>query len=400
MGVNMLAQRKCSVEILKAVVMRVAVISLAFAVPYVTAGRQLSEGRSLPFGVCYWRQGSLINNISTGATEDLEHCRFEVRDPEFLNLLGSSPKFVEFVKTSAHEGAVWYPDKNELYFSSEKFTGLNGDPRTDLKKVNLQTGAVTVLSTPIEDVPNGMVLDNDGNLLVCQQGSENKLGFIQRINLKTGKKTVVADNWFGVPFNSPNDAVVTRDGSIWFTDPDYGFVQGFRSAPKVNNQVYRISVSGVVDAVADGFTKPNGLAFSPDEKRFYVADTGFSIGNPGQYDYSRPHSITVFDVSADGFLRNRRLFASVGVYDGSAPGLGIPDGIKVDTEERVYAGTVDGVQVFDKSGKPLGLIRQPSVANMGFAGKDLDILYILNETTISYVKLKAKAAGLKYASMF
>ncbi|KAG0603359.1 hypothetical protein M758_10G087400 [Ceratodon purpureus] len=243
-----------------------------------------------------------------------------------------------------------------------------------------------------------MVLDNNGDLLVCQQGSKTQGGFIQRVNLKTGKKSVVADNWFGVPFNSPNDAVVRSDGSIWFTDPSYGSVQGFRSAPKVNNQVYRISPSGVVDAIADGFTQPNGLAFSHDEKRLYVTDTGFALGQ-GSFDVTRPHSITVFDIGADGLLSNRRLFASVGVYDGSSVGLGIPDGIKVDTMERVYVATVDGVQVFAQSGKPLGLIRQSGVANMGFAGKGLDTMYMLNGTGISYVKLKMKASGLKYASM-
>lgn len=147
-----------------------------------------------------------------------------------------------------------------------------------LKKVNLKTGAVTVLNSPTYDVPNGMVLDNQGKLIVCQQGDFTQGGFIQRIDLTTLNRTVVADNWFGVPFNSPNDAVVKRDGSIWFTDPSYGSVQGFRSAPKVNNQVYRISVSGVVDAMADGFTQPNGLAFSYDENHLYVTDTGFAVG--------------------------------------------------------------------------------------------------------------------------
>lgn len=152
------------------------------------------------------------------------------------------------------------------------------DINHQLKKVNLRTRVVTTLSAPLDDVPNGMVLDNDGNLLVCQQGSRTKGGFIQRINLKTMEKTVVADNWFGVPFNSPNDAVVKRDGTIWFTDPSYGSVQGFRDAPNVKNQIYKISTSGVVDAVADGFTQPNGLAFSHDEKRLYVADSGFALG--------------------------------------------------------------------------------------------------------------------------
>lgn len=357
-----------------------------------------SDGTSLPPGACYWRQGSLVNRTPTGPVEPIEDCRFVVRDLEFLDILGPSPKVVELVKTNAHEGAVWYPDNNEFYFSSVRLEGPNGVVRTDLKKVNLRTRVVTTLSAPLDDVPNGMVLDNDGNLLVCQQGSRTKGGFIQRINLKTMEKTVVADNWFGVPFNSPNDAVVKRDGTIWFTDPSYGSVQGFRDAPNVKNQIYKISTSGVVDAVADGFTQPNGLAFSHDEKRLYVADSGFALGLQGQFDIARPHSVTVFDVGTDGLLTNRRLFASVAVYDGSGPGLGIPDGIKVDTAERVYIGTVDGVQVFSHSGKPLGLIRQPGVPNMGFAGKRLNTLYMLNDTTISFTKLKVRAAGLAYAS--
>lgn len=367
---------------------------------YLTNGKEdrVDGTVRLPSGACYWRQGRLSDGVLTGATQNLVRCRFVVRDPAFLDILGSSPKIVELVKTNAHEGGAWYPDKNELYFTSAKLAGPDGTPRTDLKKVNLETGAVTILDSPTCDVPNGLVLDKQGRLLVCQQGNKTQGGFIQRIDLKTLKRSVVADNWFGVPFNSPNDAVPKIDGSIWFTDTSYGRAQGFRTAPKVNNQVYRISAAGVVDAMADGFTQPNGLAFSHDEKRLYVTDTGFALGNAGQFDILRPHSITVFDVGEDGFLFNRRLFASVGVYDGSGPGLGIPDGVKVDTEGRVYTATVDGIQVFAQSGKPLGLIRQPGTANMGFAGKGLDTLYMLNDTSISYVQLQVKGAGLLYAN--
>lgn len=136
----------------------------------------------------------------------------------------------------------------------------------------------------------------------------------------------------------------------------------------------------------------------------------------------------MFDVGEDGFLFNRRLFASVGVYDGSGPGLGIPDGVKVDTEGRVYTATVDGIQgeflhnlrlahhstlgdangsvctcsmwtVFAQSGKPLGLIRQPGTANMGFAGKGLDTLYMLNDTSISYVQLQVTITSMNTSNI-
>jgi gluconolactonase len=94
-------------------------------------------------------------------------------------------------------------------------------PDLQVKKVSLKTGNVSTVF-PVTDVANGMALDNDGNLLICQQGQGAKPGYIERVDLKNLNSSIVADNWFGVPFNSPNDVVVKSDGSIWFTDPSYG----------------------------------------------------------------------------------------------------------------------------------------------------------------------------------
>ncbi|CAK9870190.1 unnamed protein product [Sphagnum jensenii] len=364
----------------------------------------------LPNAACFWQQGSIINNIPTGPSDP--DCLFEVRDPDFLEVLGVAPTLELVVNTDAHEGGVYFPDTDEFYFASSRrklgylasMTSDNkvahaGDANTEVKKVSLKTRNVSTVFR-VTDVANGMALDNDGNLLICQQGQGAKPGYIERVDLKNLNSSIVADNWFGVPFNSPNDVVVKSDGSIWFTDPSYGRAQGFRAKPQVSNQVYRISMTGVVDAVASDFQQPNGLAFSEDEKRLYVTDTGFETGFGDEFDPLKHHHIYVFDILPDGSLGSRRLFASVGMYDGSSPGLGVPDGIKIDTKGRVYVGSPDGVQVFSRTGKSLGLIRLPGACNLGFAGEQLNKLYVLNDKSIRAIKLQATAAGLRYARRF
>lgn len=364
--------------------------------------------QELPPGACYWQQGSLIKGIPTGPSEP--DCKFQVRDPEFLEILGPAPELKLVAKTDAHEGGVYHPDNNEFYFSSSRHTvsyatlatssdekPSAGKQNTEVKKISLSTGEVTTVF-PVTDVANGMVLDKDGHLLICQQGQGDKPGYIQRVDVKTLNTSIVADNWFGVPFNSPNDVVVKSDGTVWFTDPIYARKQGFKSKVHVEGQLYRIRQDGVVDAMATNFQRPNGLAFSEDEKRLYLTDTGFLKGD--EYDNEKRHHIYVYIIRRDGTLSGRRLFASVGIYDGSDPGLGLPDGIKVDTKGRIYVGSPDGVQVFSRSGTPLGLIAVPDVVNLGFAGEKLNQLYFLNDASIHMIELQATGAGLHYASKF
>lgn len=344
---------------------------------------------------CSWQQSIL--RYPSNAVAPSPSCAFLVRDPEFLDILAFDSKLEIVAHADAHEGGVYFPDDDSFYFTSSK--QLKPKPNAKIMKVFLETGKVETVKSETE-VANGMVLDNKGSLLVCHQGIDADGGYVERLNLSTLETEIVADNWFGNPFNSPNDVIVKTDGSIWFTDPDYGWAQGFRKAPRLNNQVYRISPKGVVDAVTDGFVKPNGLAFSPDEKHLYVTDTGSTVGDEeGNVIISHPHSITVFDVEEDGaYLSNRRLFASIASMDGSYEGVGCPDGIKVDTMGRVYTSNPDGVQVLSPKGKVLGLIRVPGASNMGFAGPDLDQLIIMNGTAIYSVHLAARGAGLHYAS--
>jgi gluconolactonase len=190
-----------------------------------------------------------------------------------------------------------------------------------------------------------------------------------------------------MPLNSPNDVVVSSDGSVWFTDPSYGHLQGFRSAPLLGDNVYRLDpVGGDLSVVADSFDKPNGLAFSPDERILYVGDSGANQ-EPDSYYPSRPHHIKAFDVVAGCRLENERLFC--------VTNPGFPDGIKVDADGRVYASSFSGVQVFDPEGARLGEIRLSGAVNFTFGGPDRNVLFITADDVVwaAVLNVTAPARG-------
>ena len=174
-----------------------------------------------------------------------------------------------------------------------------------------------------------MAPDLDGGLLVCEQGTPSQHARISRLDRVSGERETVLDNWRGLRFNSPNDVIAARDGSVWFTAPSYGHLQGFKPEPMVGDFVYRHDpVTGETHVLADGFDKPNGIALSPDERVLYITDSGANQ-QPGSYHVDRPHHITAFDVIEGRSLAGQRLFAV------TTPGF--PDGLKVDSEGRVYA---------------------------------------------------------------
>ncbi len=226
---------------------------------------------------------------------------------------------------------------------------------------------------------NGMTLDRDGRLVICEQGTRKTPARISRMDLKNRSVGTVVDRWRGLHFNSPNDVIVKSDRSVWFTDPNYGEVQSFKGAAKVGTYVYRYDpATGETTVVADSFNKPNGLAFSPDESVLYITDTGANQA-PGTYFANLPHHVCAFDVQDGRHLRNERLFAVV------SPG--VPDGIKLDLQGRVYTSSATGVQVFTPEGDLLGEIIAPGVANFTFGGPDNDVLFILGDTVIWQAKL-------------
>ena len=176
---------------------------------------------------------------------------------------------------------------------------------------------------------NGMTFDGHGCLLICEQGGRTMDARVSRLDPATGRSDTLLGGCDGLKLNSPNDIVMRRDGTIWFTDPSYGYLQGFRRTPLAGDHVYRYDPrSDELAVVADSFDKPNGLGFSPDESVLYITDSGANQEEESFYS-ERPHHIMAFDVADGRHLTAACLFA--------VTRQGIPDGIKTDSQGRVYA---------------------------------------------------------------
>jgi gluconolactonase len=217
---------------------------------------------------------------------------------------------------------------------------------------------------------NGNARDREGRLISCEHQSRR----VTRTEKDGTTITVLADKFEGKRFNSPNDVVVKSDGTIWFTDPPYGTPKGEQKELD-KNYVFRLDPkTKEIKAVISDCDMPNGLAFSPDEKRLYVADSG------------KPKHIRVFNVSADGAITSGgEVFCKID--------NGAPDGIRVDAAGRLFSSAKDGVQIFSDKGELIGKILLPeSCANLCFGGKDNDELYMTASKSLYRIKLKPGAA--------
>lgn len=304
---------------------------------------------------------------------------FVIHDARFDDVLGAEPRLVKVVDTDAHEGPVYVEEEDALYFTTLPRGRDSGYPEVDIKRLALDgtrfpldQDRISVLRTNANTV-NGMTLGLDGRLVVCEQGTLCGLARISRIDRTSGAAQTLVDAFDGRPLSSPNDVVVTRDGAVWFTDPSYGHLQGFRPPPVLSDSVYRYDPrSGRTALVASGFDKPNGLAFSPDERVLYVSDNG------------KPHDLLAFAVSGGELPGPGRVLA-VGTPEH-------PDGLKVDTEGRIYASASSGVQVLAADGDLLGEISLPGAVNFCFGGPDRNVLFITADTAIYAAALNAKGA--------
>ena len=338
---------------------------------------------------------SIIGFGAAGATlaGRPEGTGFEVYDPEFAAVLGDGASLELVAETDAHEGPVYVPGHDALYFTTLPLRGNIPAPGT--LQAAIKRLALNGLSFPVDQsrlsvlpadvhVPNGMTLDHGGHLVVCEQGTRSEHARISRVDPVTGQVEGLVDGWGGLRLNSPNDVVVRHDGTIWFTDPSYGYLQGFRPEPQLGDYVYRFDpASGRLSVVADCLDKPNGLAFSPDEHILYIADSGANQ-EPGSYHVQRPHHILAFDVRDGTHLAGGRLFAVI------TPGF--PDGLAVDRAGRVYASSPSGVQVFNPAGDLIGQISVPGAVNFTFGGPAGDVLFITTDTAIWAAVLSTAAA--------
>jgi gluconolactonase len=254
------------------------------------------------------------------------------------------------------EGPVWVPDGNYLVFSDI--------PADELKR--WKDGKLTTFRKPSRNA-NGNLLDEKGALITCEHGSRT----LTLTDNKGNCETLVGD-FKGKKLNSPNDLAIRSDGMIWFTDPPYGLRGRPRELEK-NNVFCFDRESGTLKVVASDFDRPNGICLSPKEDRLYIADSG------------KPRHIRVFDVSPDGSLAKGRVFCRID--------NGGPDGIRCDSEGRIFSSAGDGVHVFAPEGKLLGRILVPEQpSNLCFGGPKGTTLFITARRSLYSIELKVRDA--------
>lgn len=276
------------------------------------------------------------------------------------------------------EGPLWFPD-GHLWFSDVTGNVVREWGNDGKVTEILRPGGGENRAAPAGSFigPNGMVRDKDGTVLLCQHSNRQ----IARVT-KEHQVSTFLDKFEGKRFNSPNDLVFKSDGSLYFTDPPYGLLKQDEDPAKELrfNGVFRYS-NGKTQAIIKDLTRPNGIAFSPDEKLLYVSNS----------DEKRKVWM-VYDVKPDGTVANGRVFADVTAE--KDPGL--PDGMKVDSQGNVYGTGPGGVWIFSPAGKHLGTIKPgetPANCNWGDDGKNL---YITAETGLYRIKLSVAGEKALY----
>ena len=262
------------------------------------------------------------------------------------------------------EGPVWHPDGFLYFVDIRRNHLLRWTPggQAEVVRENTHQG-------------NGLTLDLQGRLIMCQM----EIRTINRTE-HDGRITVVADKWEGKRLNRVNDVVGRTDGSIYFTDP--GRLQLPPGEMEIDfNGVYRVAPDGAVSLVSADCEYPNGLAFSPDEKVLYVANS------------RQDKCIRAFDVQPDGSVTNSRVFGDL-----SSEHEEVPDGMKVDMEGRVFCTGPGGTWIFDKDGKHLGTLVTPEVpANCAFGMDDRRTLFLTARTSVYSVRVQVPGVAIPRA---
>ena len=300
---------------------------------------------------------------------------FIVLDPRFESLIIGHVRLEKlYTGTRWAEGPVYVPAGKYLVWSDI--------PNDRLMRYDEMSGAVAVFAHPC-GYHNGHTLDRQGRIVSCEHGGRR----VSRLE-HDGSTTALATHYDGKRLNSPNDVVEKSDGSVWFTDPTYGIdssYEGYQAAEEIGaSNVYRVdAATGAVTAVVTDMVRPNGLAFSTDERCLYVADTGAS------HVKGHPRVIRAYDVAADGrSVSNGRVFAE--------SDSGFFDGFQVDIHGNIWTSTATGVNCYAPDGTLIGKIPVPElVSNLTFGGPKRNRIYITAQTSLYSVFVATHGAGFK-----
>ena len=277
------------------------------------------------------------------------------------------------------EGPLWLDDQKALVFSDVPKNTVYKWTEEKGQEVYLKPSGYTGNSSPYsgEEGSNGLTLNNDGKLVLCQHGDRRVSLMDAALNDPKPTFISIADNFQGKQLNSPNDAVFNSAGDLFFTDPPYGLPNRMEDSTKeIPFQGVYKSSNGVVTLLADSVTRPNGIAFFPGEKRLIVANS-----DPVKAVWY------TFDLLESDSLTNARIFYDA--TENTKTEKGLPDGLKVDKQGNVFASGPGGVWIFDKDGKLLGKIKLPEATSNCAFSSDEKTLYITVDMYVVRVKLRS-----------
>ncbi len=272
------------------------------------------------------------------------------------------------------EGPLYHPDGSVSFVDMTRSRLLRWSSQRGLETVRTGTGE-----------GNGCTLDPEGRLLMCEGADRRR---ITRMDA-SGTVIAIAEYWQGKRFNKPNDVICRSDGTVYFTDPELRLEPELREIGFAG--VFRISPDGEIHLATDECEYPNGLALSPDESVLYVAISRLDerCFQEADGEVCTHRKIRAFDVAADGSLSNNRVFC-----DMSSAEAGVPDGMKVDVEGRVFCTGSGGIWVIDPSGNRLGIIRSPEVPrNLAFGGPDNRTIYTTPGQSLCSMRVKTPGIG-------
>ncbi|MBI1342230.1 MAG: SMP-30/gluconolactonase/LRE family protein [Terrimonas sp.] len=297
-----------------------------------------------------------------------------------LDAIISPDATVEIIATGLDwsEGPLWIDNRKMLLFSDvPRDTVFKWTEAKGMEFYLTPSGYTDTIKRGGEIGSNGLLLDRDGNLVLCQCGNRQMAVMNASLDHPKPDYRSLADRYDGKRFSSPNDAVYNRKAELFFTDPPYGLVSKDDSDPEKEipfNGVFKLATDGSIKLLIDSLSRPNGLAFFPGEKELLVANSDPAI--PNWY---------LFDIRGDS-LANPRIFYSAAGYDPSWKGL--PDGLKIDRQGNVFASGPGGVYIFNTFGKKLGLIRLEEAASNCALSGDEKTLFITNDMNILRIKMR------------